>query len=171
MIRLTKKLLFAIEAVLDIAYNGGAGAGALVRDHRAPGHPAPLSRTGAAGAGARRHPCRHPRARAAAIAWPASGGASALATSSARCGSSRPREDPISDPAGSALGHQVVRPLWLDLGRDDAAARRADPRGSLRPGAPRRHRRPHHRRRRFRDLSGSAECATIGATSSRAGET
>jgi DNA-binding IscR family transcriptional regulator len=24
-------------------------------------------------------------------------------------------EDPISDPAGSALGHQVVRPLWLDL--------------------------------------------------------
>ena len=24
-------------------------------------------------------------------------------------------EDPISDPAGSALGHQVVRPLWLEL--------------------------------------------------------
>jgi len=24
-------------------------------------------------------------------------------------------EDPISDPAGSALGHQVVRPVWLEL--------------------------------------------------------
>ena len=24
-------------------------------------------------------------------------------------------EDPIVDPAGSALGHQIVRPLWLDL--------------------------------------------------------
>ena len=24
-------------------------------------------------------------------------------------------EDPIGDPAGSALGHQIVRPLWLDL--------------------------------------------------------
>ncbi|MBO0738751.1 MAG: transcriptional regulator, partial [Alphaproteobacteria bacterium] len=24
-------------------------------------------------------------------------------------------EDPISDPAGSALGHQIVRPLWLNL--------------------------------------------------------
>ena len=24
-------------------------------------------------------------------------------------------EDPISDPSGSALGHQVVRPLWIDL--------------------------------------------------------
>ena len=24
-------------------------------------------------------------------------------------------EDPISGPAGSALGHQVVRPLWLEL--------------------------------------------------------
>ncbi len=24
-------------------------------------------------------------------------------------------EDPITDPAGSALGHQVVRPLWLEL--------------------------------------------------------
>src|ERR1700747_648500 len=24
-------------------------------------------------------------------------------------------EDPISDPAGSALGHQVVRPLWVEL--------------------------------------------------------
>jgi Rrf2 family transcriptional regulator, iron-sulfur cluster assembly transcription factor len=24
-------------------------------------------------------------------------------------------EDPISDPSGSALGRQVVRPLWIDL--------------------------------------------------------
>jgi Rrf2 family iron-sulfur cluster assembly transcriptional regulator len=24
-------------------------------------------------------------------------------------------EDPITDLAGSALGHQIVRPLWLDL--------------------------------------------------------
>ena len=54
-------------------------------------------------------------ARAAATAWPASGGGSASATSCARCAASKPAEDPISDPAGSALGHQVVRPLWLDL--------------------------------------------------------
>ena len=24
-------------------------------------------------------------------------------------------EDPIADPAGSALGHQIVRPVWLEL--------------------------------------------------------
>jgi Rrf2 family transcriptional regulator, iron-sulfur cluster assembly transcription factor len=24
-------------------------------------------------------------------------------------------EDPISGPAGSALGHRVVRPLWVEL--------------------------------------------------------
>jgi len=24
-------------------------------------------------------------------------------------------EDPMSDPAGSELGHKVVRPLWLEL--------------------------------------------------------
>jgi hypothetical protein len=33
-------------------------------------------------------------------------------------------EDPISDPAGSALGHRVVRPLWLEL--EEETMRRLD---------------------------------------------
>ena len=33
-------------------------------------------------------------------------------------------EDPISDPAGSVLGREVVRPLWLDL--QDETMRRLD---------------------------------------------
>ena len=54
MLRLTKKLLFAIEAVLDIAYNAGALPVQSGEITAAPGHSAPLSRAGAAAAGARR---------------------------------------------------------------------------------------------------------------------
>ena len=63
-------------------------------------------------------------------------------------------EDPISDPAGSALGHQVVRPLWLEL--QEEMMRRLDahyPRRSVHPRPSRRDRRANRRIRRFRDLS------------------
>ena len=33
-------------------------------------------------------------------------------------------QDPIADPAGSALGHEIVRPLWLEL--QEATMRRLD---------------------------------------------
>ena len=33
-------------------------------------------------------------------------------------------EDPITAPAGSALGHRVVRPIWLEL--QDETMRRLD---------------------------------------------
>ncbi len=114
MIRLTKKLLFAIEAVLDIAYNGGLVPvrsseitkrqgiprrylepvlQQLVRDGiligiRGPGGGYRLAR-------------ERRRIRLGDIVRTVRG----LETA----------EDPISDPAGSELGHKVLRPLWLDL--------------------------------------------------------
>jgi Rrf2 family transcriptional regulator, iron-sulfur cluster assembly transcription factor len=114
MVRLTKKLLFAIEAVLDIAYNGG----------RMPVRSAEITaRQGIP----RRYlePVLQELVRHGillGIRGPSGG---------YRLGRERRRislgdivrtvqgletaEDPISDPAGSALGHQVVRPLWIDL--------------------------------------------------------
>jgi len=76
MIRLTKKLLFAIEAVLDIAYNGGQAPVRSSEITERQGIPRRYLRT-----------------------------LQGLETA----------ENPISDPAGSPLGHCIVRPLWLDL--------------------------------------------------------
>lgn len=114
MIRLTKKLLFAIEAVLDVAYNGGlvpvrsseitARQGIprrylepvlqqLVRDGillgiRGPGGGYRLAR-------------ERRRIRLGDIVRTVRG----LETAS----------DPISDPGGSELGRKVLQPLWGDL--------------------------------------------------------
>jgi Rrf2 family protein len=114
MIRLTKKLLFAIEAVLDIAYNGGLVPvrsseitarqeiprrylepvlQQLVRDGillgiRGPGGGYRLAR-------------ERRRIRLGDIVRTVRGLDSG--------------EDPISDPAGSELGHKVLRPLWVEL--------------------------------------------------------
>jgi Rrf2 family protein len=121
MVRLTKKLLFAIEAVLDIAYNGGpmpVRSAEITERQRIP----------------RRYlePVLQELVRNGillGIRGPAGG---------YRLGRERRRislgdivrtvqglesiEDPISDPSGSALGHQVVRPLWIDL-RDEVMRR------------------------------------------------
>jgi Rrf2 family iron-sulfur cluster assembly transcriptional regulator len=123
MIRLTKKLLFAIEAVLDIAYNGGAAPvrsadiserqgiprrylepvlQELVRDKVLVGIRGP--------SGGYRLARERRRVSLGDIVRTVSG----LATA----------EDPISDPAGSELGHRVVRPLWREL--DEETMRRLD---------------------------------------------
>ena len=121
MVRLTKKMLYAIEAVLDIAYNGGASpvrSLEITERQRIP----------------RRYlePVLQELVRNGillGIRGPAGG---------YRLGRERRRislgdivrtvqgletaEDPISDPSGSALSHQVVRPLWIDL-RDEMMRR------------------------------------------------
>jgi Rrf2 family protein len=114
MVRLTRKLLFAIEAVLDIAYNGGFSpvrSAEITERQRIP----------------RRYlePVLQELVRNGillGIRGPAGG---------YRLGRERRQislgdivrtvqgletaEDPINDPSGSALGHQIVRPLWIDL--------------------------------------------------------
>jgi Rrf2 family iron-sulfur cluster assembly transcriptional regulator len=114
MIRLTKKLLFAIEAVLDIAYNGGA---APVRSSEI------TERQGIP----RRYlePVLQELVRdkiLVGIRGPSGGYRLARERRRVSVGdivrSVRRLEtgdDPISDPAGSPLGHQVVRPIWQEL--------------------------------------------------------
>ena len=123
MIRLNKKLLFAIEAVLDIAYNGG----------RAPVRSAEItSRQGIP----RRYlePVLQELVRAKiliGIRGPSGGYRLARERRRISLGdivrtvrNLETGEDPISDPAGSALGQEVLRPLWLEL--QDETMRRLD---------------------------------------------
>ncbi|HYZ42899.1 MAG TPA: Rrf2 family transcriptional regulator [Stellaceae bacterium] len=113
MIRLTKKLLFAIEAVLDIAYNGGQ---APVRSSEI------TERQGIP----RRYlePVLQELVRSKillGIRGPSGGYRLARERRRISLGDivrilhGENAEDPISDPAGSPLGHQILRPLWLDL--------------------------------------------------------
>jgi Rrf2 family protein len=114
MIRLTKKLLFAIEAVLDIAYNGGATPVRSADITARQGIP-------------RRYlePVLQELVRAGiliGIRGPSGGYRLARERRRVSVGDVvrtvrelGTAEDPISDPAGSALGHQVVRPLWVEL--------------------------------------------------------
>lgn len=114
MVRLTKKLLFAIEAVLDIAYNGGPApvrSADITERQRIPRrylepvlqelvrHGILLGIRGPSGG------YRLGRERRRISLGDIVRTVQGLETA----------EDPISDPAGSALGHQVVRPLWADL--------------------------------------------------------
>jgi Rrf2 family transcriptional regulator, iron-sulfur cluster assembly transcription factor len=114
MIRLTKKLLFAIEAVLDIAYNGGPAPvrsseiterQGIPRRYLEPvlqelvRHKILLGIRGPSGG------YRLARERRRISLGDIVRTVRGLETS----------EDPISDPAGSALGHQILRPVWLDL--------------------------------------------------------
>ena len=114
MIRLTKKLLYAIEAVLDIAYNGGqvpvrsseiTEREGIPRRYLEPvlqelvRHKILLGIRGPSGG------YRLARERQRVSLGDIVRTVSGLETA----------EDPISDPAGSALGHQVVRPVWLEL--------------------------------------------------------
>jgi len=114
MIRLTKKLLFAIEAVLDIAYNGGQApvrSSEITKRQGIPRrylepvlqelvrHKILLGIRGPSGG------YRLARERRRISLGDIVRTVRGLETS----------EDPISDPAGSALGHEIVRPLWIDL--------------------------------------------------------
>ena len=114
MVRLTKKLLFAIEAVLDIAYNGGPIPVRLAEITARQGIP-------------RRYlePVLQELVRhgiLVGIRGPSGGYRLARERRRISLGdivrtvrNLETGEDPISDPAGSALGHRVVRPLWLEL--------------------------------------------------------
>ncbi len=123
MIRLTKKLLFAIEAVLDVAYNGGLApvrSSAITERQRIPRrylepvlqelvrHGILLGIRGPSGG------YRLARERRRISVGDIVRTVRGLETA----------EDPITDPAGSALGHEVVRPLWLEL--QDEMMRRLD---------------------------------------------
>ena len=123
MIRLTKKLLFAIEAVLDIAYNGGAtpvrSAEITARQGIPHRYLEPVLQelvrekilVGIRGpSGGYRLARERRRISLGDIVRTVRG----LGTA----------EDPISDPAGSELGHQVVRPLWVEL--EEETMRRLD---------------------------------------------
>src|SRR3954447_24875860 len=114
MIRLTKRLLFAIEAVLDIAYNGGAApvrSAEITERERIPRRYLEpvlqeLVRDGVlVGIRGPSGGYRLARERRRISLGDIVRSVRKLETS----------EDPITDPAGSALGHEIVRPLWIDL--------------------------------------------------------
>lgn len=114
MIRLSKKLLFAIEAVLDIAYNAGT-------------LPVQSSEITARQGIPRRflEPVLQQLVRAGilvGVRGPRGGYRLARERRRISLGeivrvvrSLETAEDPIADPAGAELGHKVVRPLWMEL--------------------------------------------------------
>jgi Rrf2 family transcriptional regulator, iron-sulfur cluster assembly transcription factor len=114
MIRLTKKLLFAIEAVLDIAYNSEQVPVRSFEITEREGIP-------------RRYlePVLQELVRhkiLLGIRGPSGGYRLARERQQISLGDIvrtvrglETAEDPIGDPAGSALGHRVVRPVWVKL--------------------------------------------------------
>jgi len=114
MLRLSKKLLFAIEAVLDIAYNAGSlpvQSGEITRRQGIPRRYLEqvlqqLVRAGVlAGVRGPRGGYRLARERRritlgeiVRIVRSLDGG-----------------DDPLTDDAGAELGRRVVRPLWIEL--------------------------------------------------------
>jgi Rrf2 family protein len=123
MIRLSKKLLFAIEAVLDIAYNGSTAPVRSAEITERQGIPRrylePVLQelvrekilVGIRGpSGGYRLARERRRISLGDIVRTVQG----LGTA----------EDPITDPAGSELGHGVVRPLWAEL--EEETMRRLD---------------------------------------------
>jgi Rrf2 family iron-sulfur cluster assembly transcriptional regulator len=114
MLRLSKKLLFAIEAVLDIAYNAGTlpvQSGEITRRQGIP----------------RRYLeqvlQQLVRARVlSGVRGPRGGYRLARERRRITMGeivrvvrSLDAGEDPLEDDAGAELGHKVVRPVWLEL--------------------------------------------------------
>jgi Rrf2 family protein len=117
MIRLNKKLLFAIEAVLDIAYNGGVlpvrSAEITARQGIPRRYLEPvlqeLVRNGVlVGIRGPSGGYRLARERRRVSVGDIVRTVRALETG----------EDPIEAPEGSALGHRVLRPLWQELQED-----------------------------------------------------
>jgi len=114
MLRLSKKLLFAIEAVLDIAYNAGAlpvQSGEITRRQGIPRRYLEqvlqqLVRAGVlAGVRGPRGGYRLARERRRISLGEIVRVVRSLDGS----------EDPLEAEAGAELGRQVVRPLWLEL--------------------------------------------------------
>ncbi|HXQ50233.1 MAG TPA: Rrf2 family transcriptional regulator [Stellaceae bacterium] len=123
MLRLSKKLLFAIEAVLDIAYNAGAlpvQSGEITRRQGIPRRYLEqvlqqLVRAGVlAGVRGPRGGYRLARERRRI-----SLGEIVRVVRSLDGG-----EDPLEEDAGAELGRRVVRPLWLEL--QDEVMKRLD---------------------------------------------
>jgi Rrf2 family transcriptional regulator, iron-sulfur cluster assembly transcription factor len=114
MLRLSKKMLFAIEAVLDIAYNAGDLPVQSAEITRRQGIPRryleqvlqQLVRAGIlSGTRGPRGGYRLARERRRITLGEIVRIVRDLETA----------EDPISDPAGAELGHKVVRPLWQEF--------------------------------------------------------
>ncbi len=114
MVRVSKKLMFAIEAVLDIAYNAGSEpvqSGEITRRQGIPKRYLEqvlqqLVRDGVlAGVRGPRGGYRLARERRRITVGEIVRVVRSMETAT----------DPIEDPAGSILGHKVVRPLWADL--------------------------------------------------------
>lgn len=114
MLRLSKKMLFAIEAVLDIAYNAGdhpVQSGEITSRQGIPKRYLEqvlqqLVRAGIlSGTRGPRGGYRLARERRQISLGEIVRVVRELETA----------EDPIEDPAGAELGHKVVRPLWLEF--------------------------------------------------------
>lgn len=114
MLRISKKLMFAIEAVLDIAYNAGTEpvqSGEITRRQGIPKRYLEqvlqqLVREGIlAGVRGPRGGYRLARERRRINLGEIVRVVRAMETAT----------DPIEEPAGSILGHKVVRPVWGDL--------------------------------------------------------
>jgi Rrf2 family protein len=123
MLRISKKLMFAIEAVLDIAYNAGdepVQSGEITRRQGIPKRylEQVLQNLVHAGilAGVRgpRGGYRLARERRRIAVGEIVRVVQAMETGA----------DPAEQPAGSALGHRVVRPLWAEL--QESCMRRLD---------------------------------------------
>jgi Rrf2 family protein len=117
MLRISKKLMFAIEAVLDIAYNAGTEpvqSGEITRRQGIPKRYLEqvlqqLVRDGIlAGVRGPRGGYRLARERRRITIGEIVRVVRSMETAS----------DPFEDPAGSVLGHKVVRPMWMDLQED-----------------------------------------------------
>lgn len=117
MVRLSKKLLFAIEAVLDIAYNGGTQPVQSSEITRRQGIPRryleqvlqQLVRAGVlSGVRGPRGGYRLARERRRISVGEIVRVVRSLETA----------EDAIEGDGGAELGHKVVRPLWLELQQD-----------------------------------------------------
>jgi Rrf2 family iron-sulfur cluster assembly transcriptional regulator len=121
MIRLSKRLLYTIEAVLDVACHEGAAPVRSVDITQREGIPARYL-----------EPVLQQLVREkilTGIRGPAGGYRLARPAEQISVGdivriveALEAAEDPMADPAGSVLGLEVVRPLWAEL-RDDVMRR------------------------------------------------
>lgn len=114
MLRLSKKMLFAIEAVLDIAYHAGSEPVQSRDITRRQGIPRRYLEQALqqlvrqdilVGVRGPRGGYRLARERRRITVGDIVRVVRKMETG----------EDPIQDPAGSELGHKVVRPLWVEL--------------------------------------------------------
>jgi len=114
MLRLSKKMLFAIEAVLDIAYHSGGQPVQSREITRRQGIPRryleqglqQLVREGIlVGVRGPRGGYRLARERRRITVGEIVRIVRKMETA----------DDPLNDPAGSELGHKVVRPVWMEM--------------------------------------------------------